>query len=228
MPYYYLHLCKISCGTMAMTITTAMASPSRQLLINSQHTTLFTIPKNVTTYPATTAVTYQGLLNLNHSAFSQASLRPLVKPVSASKSGVEASIAAKISVEYEDDEKIQVRVDVNEDDTGITYEKVLTNLAKAAQPIPGFRRDKGGKTSKVPREFLPQILGEDLVTDSVIREIVNSTIGDYVKKENLKVKGNNISITQSEDELRSSFVPGTEFRFNAILELEKSKTEVTT
>ncbi|XP_055830516.1 uncharacterized protein LOC129899539 [Solanum dulcamara] len=217
---------------MAMTTTTAIASPSRRLLIDSRHSTASTIPKNVAIYPAT-AVTNQGLLK--HCIFSQGCLRSLVKPVSAASSGLEADLAddervknAKIVVESEEAEKIQVRVDVNEEETKIVFEKVLTNLAKSAQPIPGFRREKGGKTSKVPREFLPQILGEDLVTSSVIREIINSTLADYVKKENLAVKDNKISIRQTEDELMSSFAPGTEFGFNAILELEKAKTEATT
>ncbi|KAF3632300.1 hypothetical protein CQW23_15970 [Capsicum baccatum] len=223
---------------MAMTITTAMASPSRRLLINSQHSTLITIPKNVAIFPATTAVTNQGLLNLNHSVFSQVSLRPLVKPVCAAGSGLEADLGddeslirvknAKIVVESEDDDKIQVRVDVNEEDTRIVFEKVLTNLAKSAPPVPGFRREKGGKTSKVPRDFLLQILGEERVTNFVIREIVTSTLADYVKKENLTVKDNKISTTQTADELKSSFAPGTQFGFNAILELEKSKAEATT
>ncbi|PHT80139.1 hypothetical protein T459_18191 [Capsicum annuum] len=167
---------------MAMTITTAMASPFRRLLINSQHNTLITIPKNVAIYPAT-SVTKKGLLNLNHSVFSQVSLRPLVKPVCA---------------------------------------------AGSAPPVPGFRRERGGKTSKVPRDFLLQILGEERVTNFVIPEIVTSSLADYVKKENLTVKDNKISTTQTADELKSSFDPGTQFGFNATLELEKAKTEATT
>ncbi|XP_015080197.1 uncharacterized protein LOC107023879 [Solanum pennellii] len=220
---------------MAMTMTTAMASPSRRLLIDSRHSTVCTIPKNVAIYPAT-AVTNQGLLK--HCISSQRCLRSLVKPVSAASSGFEADLGddeslirvknAKIAVESEDDEKIQVRVDVNEEDTKTVFEKVLTNLAKSAPPVPGFRREKGGKTSKVPKDFLLQILGEDRVTNFVIREIVTSTLADYVKKENLAVKDNKISTTQTADELKSSFVPGTEFRFNATLELEKSKTEAST
>ncbi|KAJ8559608.1 hypothetical protein K7X08_003666 [Anisodus acutangulus] len=193
---------------MAMTMTNAMASSSRRLC------TVSTIPKNVLSshvaiYPAT-AITNQGLLN--HCIFSQGHLIYLVKPVCAVASGFEADIAddeslitvknAKIVVESQDAEKIQVRVDVNEEDTKIIFEKVLANLAKSAPPVPGFRRAKGGKTSKVPRDFMLQILGEERVTKFVIREIVTSTLADYVKKENLTVKDNKISTTQSADELR--------------------------
>lgn len=38
----------------------------------------------------------------------------------------------------------QVRVDVTGEETGIVFEKVLTNLARTAPPVPGFRRQKGG------------------------------------------------------------------------------------
>ncbi|XP_019070028.1 uncharacterized protein [Solanum lycopersicum] len=216
---------------MTMTMTTAMASPSRRLLIDSCYCIVSTIPKNVAIYPAT-AVTKKGLLK--HCISLQGRLRSLVKPVSAASSGLEADSAdeclknAKIVVESEEAEKIQVRVDVNGEYTKMVFDSVLTKLAKSEQPIPGFRREKGGKTSQVPREFLPQILGEERVTNSVIREIINSTLAEYVKKENLAVKDNKISITQTADELMSSFAPGMEFGFNAILWLEKSKTEATT
>ncbi|XP_016484797.1 uncharacterized protein LOC107805303 isoform X2 [Nicotiana tabacum] len=206
----------------------------------AMHSSVRAISKNIlcshsAIYPAT-AVTYQGLLN--HCIFSRGCLKSLVKPVFAAGSGLEASVAddealisvknAKIAVESQDAEKIHVRVDVDKEDTRIVFEKVLANLARSAPPVPGFRREKGGKTSKVPRDFLLQILGEDRVTNFVIREIVTSTLADYVKKENLSVKDNKISTTQTADELKSSFTIGAEFGFNATLELEDAKTEATT
>ncbi|XP_019246065.1 PREDICTED: uncharacterized protein LOC109225749 isoform X1 [Nicotiana attenuata] len=221
-------------------VAMAMASPSPHLLIHSPHSSVGAISKNILSshsaiYPAT-AVTYQGLLN--HCIFSRGCLRSLVKPVFAAGSGLEASVAddealisvknAKVAVESQDAEKIHVRVDVDKEDTRIVFEKVLANLARSAPPVPGFRREKGGKTSKVPRDFLLQILGEDRVTNFVIWEIVTSTLADYVKKENLSVKDNKISTTQTADELKSSFTIGAEFGFNATLELEDAKTEATT
>lgn len=38
----------------------------------------------------------------------------------------------------------QVRVDLTGDDTEKVFDKVLTNLARTAPPVPGFRRQKGG------------------------------------------------------------------------------------
>nr|XP_027068201.1 uncharacterized protein LOC113693743 isoform X12 [Coffea arabica] len=169
-------------------------------------------------------------------SFSKQYLRHLAKSVSAVRSGLEASIAdpeenavhvknAKIVVESRDDAMLQVRVDLGGEETRLVFEKVLTNLARAAPPVPGFRRQKGGKTSKVPKDFLLQMLGEERVTNFVIQEIVSSTLADYTKKENLTVKGNKINTIQTAEELRSSFVPGKEFGFSATLELDILTTE---
>ncbi|KAJ6383558.1 hypothetical protein OIU78_026947 [Salix suchowensis] len=208
---------------------------------------------------------------------SNANMRVLkdvgVKPISAVGSGMEASIAetseklialknVKIVIESQEEDKMQVRVDLSGDETQKVFNKALTNLARSAPPIPGFRREKGewGVNScssqfpraviafprlrieavhalkvsyatsfssfmLVPREFLLQILGEDRVTNFVIQEIVTSTMADYVKKENLKVKEDKITTTQKAEELKKVFVPGNEFGFNAVLELEKPEAE---
>ncbi|KAG4202136.1 hypothetical protein ERO13_A05G327600v2 [Gossypium hirsutum] len=156
------------------------------------------------------------------------------KPISALASGLEASISdaddklialkdAKIVVESKDENKIQLRVDVTGIETQKVFNKVLTDLARQAPPIPGFRREKGGKTTKVPREFLLQILGEERVTKFVVQEIVTSTVADYVKEENLNIKDKKVSTSQSAEELKVSFTPGKDFWFNAVLELEESE-----
>ncbi|XP_059632956.1 uncharacterized protein LOC132275469 [Cornus florida] len=165
-------------------------------------------------------------------------VRCLSNRISAVGSGLEASITdpkdnaitvkdAKIVVESQDDDKIQIRVDVTGKETQKVFDKVLANLARTAPPIPGFRREKGGKTSKVPKSFLLQVIGEERVTKFVIQEIVSSTMADYVKKENLNVKDKKINTTQTAEELKLLFAPGNEFGFNAILELEKIETETT-
>lgn len=158
------------------------------------------------------------------------------RQISASSSGLEASITdqkdnaitlknAEIVIESQDENKIQLKVQLPGDETQKVFDKVLANLASTAPPVPGFRRQKGGKTSQVPKSFLLQIIGEERVTKFVIQEIVNSSLADYVKKENLKVKDNKINTTQTAAELKSLFTPGKEFGFNAIVELENSETE---
>ncbi|KAK7830768.1 trigger factor [Quercus suber] len=149
--------------------------------------------------------------------------------------------SAKIVIESQDENKMQIQVDLTGDETEKVFDQVLTNLARTAPPVPGFRRQKGGKIlitlanvvqfhkwqtynfPQVPKSFLLQMLGEERVTKFVIQEIVNSTMDDYVKNENLNVKDNKINTIQKVEELMSSFTPGKEFRFNAILELEGSE-----
>ncbi|KAF3451035.1 hypothetical protein FNV43_RR07124 [Rhamnella rubrinervis] len=177
-----------------------------------------------------------------HSLFTSLHMKSdghLIKPIAAAGSGLEASIEdaegaavamknAKIIVESQNNHKMQLRVDLSGEETQRVFDQVLTNLARTAPPIPGFRRQKGGKTSKVPKSFLLEMLGEDRVTKFVIQEIVSSTIAQYVKKENLNVKDNKINTTQSAAELKLLFTAGNEFGFNAILELENSQAETPT
>ncbi|XP_020097733.1 uncharacterized protein LOC109716583 isoform X2 [Ananas comosus] len=165
-------------------------------------------------------------------------LRDLSLTTFAVGSGLEASITdqkkkndisldnVKVAVESRDDEKIHVRVDLTAEETQKAFDEVLTNLARTAPPIPGFRRMKGGKTSNVPKSFLLQILGKDRVTKFLIQEVVSTTIGDYVKKEKLKVKSQ-FKTLQSAEELESAFEPGSEFGFNATINFEKSDPETT-
>ncbi|PPD93471.1 hypothetical protein GOBAR_DD09603 [Gossypium barbadense] len=185
-------------------------------------------------------------LHENQQILSRKVVRYRRKPISALASGLEASISdaddklialkeAKIVVESKDENKIQLRVDVTGIETQKVFNKVLTDLARQAPPIPGFRREKGemdlelGYFSSnvsyawVPREFLLQILGEERVTKFVVQEIVTSTVADYVKEENLNVKDKKVSTSQSAEELKVSFTPGKDFWFNAVLELEESE-----
>ncbi|KAK3001364.1 hypothetical protein RJ639_022226, partial [Escallonia herrerae] len=138
---------------------------------------------------------------LSHSILDIGGRGCFLKPISVVRSGLEASITdlkdsaitvkdAKTVVESQDDEKIQLRVDLTGKETQVVFEKVLRNLARTAPPVPGFRRQKGGKTrqlietafSYVPTDFLLQMLGQERVTGFVIQEIINSTLGNFVKK----------------------------------------------
>ncbi|GJY25979.1 trigger factor, ribosome-binding, partial [Tanacetum coccineum] len=88
---------------------------------------------------------------------SYKSLSSFTRPLFATKTGVEASVSdenlvsvknANVLVESQDDEKMQVKVELPGKETQIVFDKVLANLARTAPPVPGFRRQKGGKTSK--------------------------------------------------------------------------------
>ncbi|KAB2623440.1 PHD finger protein ALFIN-LIKE 7-like [Pyrus ussuriensis x Pyrus communis] len=139
----------------------------------------------------------------------------------AAGSGLEASIGdaqgnlitlktAKIVVESQDDNKIQVRVDLTGDDTQKVFDRVLTNLARTAPPVPGFRRQKGGP--------------EKLSVGYTCQPAQHCQISVWFQ-ENLTVKENKVSTTQTAEELKLLFTPGNEFGFNATLELETSELE---
>ncbi|CAL9069400.1 uncharacterized protein LOC135653225 isoform X4 [Musa acuminata AAA Group] len=173
------------------------------------------------------SLTFLHQRGLRHSPWSTFAVGP----------GLEASISdpskndirldnVKIVIESRDNDKITVRVDLTGEETQKAFDIVLTNLARTAPPIPGFRRMKGGKTSNVPKSFLLQMLGRDRVTKFLIQEIVGITIGDYVKKENLKVKSQFKTI-QTAEELEAAFTPGSEFGFNAVVDVENSDSETT-
>ncbi|OIW05702.1 hypothetical protein TanjilG_23488 [Lupinus angustifolius] len=154
---------------------------------------------------------------------------------------------AKIVAESGDENKTQLRVDLTGDQTRKIFDKMLVKLGRTAPPVPGFRMRKGGGldlgfglsalprkiiegacfqiklSCLIPKDFLVQMLGEERVTKFVIQEILNSTMADYAEKENLDVKDRKISTTQTAEQLKKSFKPGTEFGFNVIIEPENSQ-----
>ncbi|PWA59609.1 trigger factor, ribosome-binding [Artemisia annua] len=223
-------------------MTTIMTMNAPPTFIQSNYSNHLTVKSNNVHVP-----TWQTLSSINlfstkqsidgralDSCSSHKSLSSFVRPLFAAKTGVEASVSdenlvsvknANVVVESQDDEKMQVKVELPGKETQIVFDKVLANLARTAPPVPGFRRQKGGKTSKVPKSFLLSIIGEDRVTKFVIQEIVSSTMADCVKNNNIPVKENRVNTIQSIEELQSSFTPGNDFGFNATLELEKVDTE---
>ncbi|XP_074281414.1 uncharacterized protein LOC141606257 [Silene latifolia] len=165
--------------------------------------------------------------------------KSVLKPICAAGSGLKTSVGDKaesqiklkkvdIVVESQDANMIKIRVDLPADETQKVFDVILSKLARSAPPTPGFRAQKGGKTSKIPKELLLNILGKDMVMKFVIREIVTSAVTDYIEKEKLAVKENKLKTTQTEDELKQLFSPGTAFGFNAELELETEENETTT
>ncbi|RDY12670.1 hypothetical protein CR513_02483, partial [Mucuna pruriens] len=142
---------------------------------------------------------------------TETTVRYLNTPISALNSGLEASITdsneisailtnAKIVVDSEDENKIQLRVDLTGDQTQKVFDRILINLGRTAPPVPGFRMQKGDPKG------LP-------CTDAW---------GRTCHQENLDVKDRKISTTQTADQLKKSFTPGNEFGFNVIIEPENS------
>ncbi|KAG6664554.1 hypothetical protein CIPAW_02G100800 [Carya illinoinensis] len=120
-----------------------------------------------------------------------------------------------------DARELMISVDVFGARTKAIFECVFDKMVAAAQPIPGFRRVKGGKTPNIPRDILLEVLGPSKVYKQVIMEVINSTIAEYVEKEGLKV-GKDLRVEQSFEDLEVTFEPGEKFSFDAVIQLQEA------
>ncbi|XP_062015351.1 uncharacterized protein LOC133731919 isoform X1 [Rosa rugosa] len=116
--------------------------------------------------------------------------------------------------------ELKISVEVSGAKTQAIFDDVFDKMVAAAQPIPGFRRVKGGKTPNIPRDVLIEVLGPSKVYKQVIKKVINSTVAEYVEKECLKVS-KDLRVEQSFEDLEASFEPGEEFSFDAVVHLLK-------
>nr|XP_010907697.1 uncharacterized protein LOC105034301 isoform X2 [Elaeis guineensis] len=121
------------------------------------------------------------------------------------------------------DGQIKMRVDVSGAKTQTIFDDVFSKLVAAAQPIPGFRRVKGGKTPDIPKDILLHIIGPSKVNKQSIEKIINSAVAEYVEKEGLKVT-KDLKVEQSLEELEAIFQPGKNFSFDAYLQLQETNS----
>ncbi|XP_065866424.1 uncharacterized protein [Euphorbia lathyris] len=115
--------------------------------------------------------------------------------------------------------ELRISVEVSGAGTRAVFNNVFDKMVAAAQPIPGFRRSKGGKTPDIPRDVLLEVLGPSKVYKEVIKKVINSTVAEYVEKEGLKVI-KDLRVEQSFEELEDKFEPDEEFSFDAIIRLQ--------
>lgn len=64
------------------------------------------------------------------------------------------------------------------------------------------------------------MLGPSNVFKQVIKEIINSTVAEYVEKESLKVSSD-LRVEQSFEDLETTFEAGEKFSFDIVLQLQK-------
>ncbi|CAA6660324.1 unnamed protein product [Spirodela intermedia] len=120
---------------------------------------------------------------------------------------------------------VKLKIDVSSSKTQVIFDDVLSRLVAAAQPIPGFRRLKGGKTPDIPKDILMHLLGPSKVNKQSIQKIINTAVAEYVEKEGLKVT-RDLKVDETFEELEAVFKPGEAFAFNAtirLLETDKKK-----
>ncbi|WVZ00840.1 hypothetical protein V8G54_026909 [Vigna mungo] len=109
-----------------------------------------------------------------------------------------------------------ISVEVSGNKTQRIFDDVFKRMVAAAQPIPGFRRVKGGG---IPKHILLEVLGPSKVFKEVIKKIINSTVAEYVEKERLTVS-KDLRVQQSFEDLESTFVEGEKFSFDVVLKLK--------
>ncbi|VAI34608.1 unnamed protein product [Triticum turgidum subsp. durum] len=147
-----------------------------------------------------------------------------VSPVQCTENPTQGPVAFKdfhVSVLTEEDGVIEIRVTISSKMTDSVFEKVLSKHIAAAQPLPGFRRLKGGKTPNVPKEVALHLIGPSKVKKAAIKKIINRAVAEYVEKENLDA-AKNLKVLQSYEELEATFEPGKEFCFDAAVHLTGS------
>ncbi|KAK8548141.1 hypothetical protein V6N13_055040 [Hibiscus sabdariffa] len=117
--------------------------------------------------------------------------------------------------------ELKIRVEVLGAKSRAIFNDVFDKMVADAQPIPGFRRVKGGKTPNIPREILLEVLGASNVYRQVIKKVINSTVAEYVEKENLSV-GKDLRVEQSIEDLEEMFEPDEIFCFDAVILLQQT------
>ncbi|XP_014757430.1 uncharacterized protein LOC100832086 isoform X2 [Brachypodium distachyon] len=147
-----------------------------------------------------------------------------ISPVQCTENPMQAFISFEdfhVSVLTEEDGviKTQIRVTVSSTMTDFIFQKVFAKHVAAAQPLPGFRQMKGGKTPDVPKEVALHLIGPSKVKKAAIKKIINRAVAEYVEKENLDVL-KNLKVLQSYEELEAAFEPGKEFCFDATVHLQ--------
>ncbi|XP_073046553.1 uncharacterized protein [Primulina eburnea] len=119
---------------------------------------------------------------------------------------------------------LKITAEVSGTKTQHIFDDVFSKMVADAQPIPGFRRVKGGKTPNIPKNILLEILGPSNVYEQVIKKVLNVTIAEYVAKECLTV-GKDLRVLQSFEELEAQFEPGEVFTFDAVISVSRLKGE---
>ncbi|KAG6575382.1 hypothetical protein SDJN03_26021, partial [Cucurbita argyrosperma subsp. sororia] len=145
----------------------------------------------------------------------------LSEDVSVSSSQFEDFSVTK-ATNINENKELKICIEVSGAKTRAIFDIVFNEMVDKAQPIPGFRRAKGGKTPNIPREILLEILGPSKVYKQVIKEVINSTVAAYVEKQEALKVGKDLRIEQSYEDLEDQFEPDEKFFFDAIIQLNQT------
>ena len=103
--------------------------------------------------------------------------------------------------------QIGLEIEIAPEKTKQIYEKVIQNYAREAN-ISGFRK------GKVPRQILLQRLGKTRIKAAALEELIQNSIGEAVKQENIEAIGQP-ELGSSFEELVNNYEPGKALTFSA-------------
>jgi len=122
----------------------------------------------------------------------------------------------KVTQEKLPDSQIGLEIEISEEKTKNTYEKVVKNLAHSVN-IPGFRK------GKVPRHVLLQRLGSQSVKAAALQELIEETLPQAIEQESLEVLGT-YQLRSDFDELVAQYEPGKTIVVSAIVDVPPTVT----
>lgn len=120
----------------------------------------------------------------------------------------------KVTQERLPDSQIGLEIEIPAETLGKAYEKKVNTLAHTAN-IPGFRK------GKVPRKILLQRLGTKYVKAATLEELIQESVKEAVKQEELELLGN-YRLCSDFEELLEKFNPGQSLTFSAAVDVSPS------
>jgi len=107
--------------------------------------------------------------------------------------------------------QVGLEIEIPPEKSKQAYEQVIQNFARSAN-IPGFRK------GKVPRQVLVQRLGNVRIKAAALEEMIDSSVNEALKQEEIKAIGQP-QLRTSFEELISQYEPGKPLTFSAAVDV---------
>lgn len=107
--------------------------------------------------------------------------------------------------------QVGLEIEIPPEKSKQAYEQVIQNFARSAN-IPGFRK------GKVPRQVLVQRLGNVRIKAAALEEMIDSSVNEALKQEDIKAIGQP-QLRTSFEELISQYEPGKPLTFAAAVDV---------
>ncbi|PZV17167.1 MAG: trigger factor [Leptolyngbya sp.] len=108
--------------------------------------------------------------------------------------------------------QIGLQIEIPSEVSKKAYERVVQEFTRSVN-IPGFRK------GKVPRQILIQQVGSSRIKAAAVEELVENSIKEAVKQENIEALGN-FQLRSSFEELVSQFDPAQPLTFSASVDVQ--------